>query len=123
MRKWSNKQDLTDCEISFPSKRTTKKRCFVQWNSVPRKSKVLGDKVNQTKVDGTMETNDQDEGYHQAYTILKKPEASTMESSATINVGEVSKSTTSLEDEIDKKIAQLSIEDCKETTEVNAVLS
>lgn len=130
MRKWSNKQDLTDCEIGDPSKRKVK-RCRVAWNSLcNRKGKLDGEKLNQTKSDSTINTNDQDEGYHQAYTILKKPDVSTTTktipttTTTTINSEEsnVQKSN-DLEDEIEKKLAQISIEDCKDATEVNVVLS
>ena len=61
--------------------------------------------------------NDQDKTYHQPYTILKKPEASPISKESTAPTSNGS------EEEITKKFAQISIEDCKDATKVNAVLS
>lgn len=127
MRKWSNKQDLTDCEINDASKRRR-----VPWfhGTNPRKMKNQsldirydGEKVSQTKGDSTINSNDQEEDYHQAYTILKKPEVLTTTTTTTSSVESNIPKSSGLENEIEKKLAQISIEDCKDATEVNVVLS
>ncbi|XP_033229194.1 putative mediator of RNA polymerase II transcription subunit 26 [Belonocnema kinseyi] len=72
---------------------------------------------SQGKSNARANSNEQDETYHQAYTILKKPEVSTTSGESTVPVSR------GPEEEISEKLAQISIEDCKDATEVNAVLS
>lgn len=78
---------------------------------------VFKQSSSQAKSNARANSNDQDETYHQAYTILKKPEVSTTSGESTVPTSSGPK------EEISEKLAQISIEDCKDATEVNAVLS
>ena len=90
------------------------KRTHCTVNSVIKN--VFKKSTSQAKSNAKANFNDQDE-YHQAYTILKKPEASTTSGESTVPT------TSGQEEEINNKLAQISIEDCKNASEVNTVLS